>query len=51
MKTYKEGMWTLGAEVKELTEKLSQQEANAHRPEVLEKENTNLVLELAALRK
>ena len=51
LKTYKDGMWTLGAEVTELREKLSQLEASAHWAEELEKANTNLVIELEAFRK
>ena len=51
LKTYKDGMWTLGVEVTELREKLSQLEANARWAEELEKENTNLVIELEAFRK
>ena len=51
LKTYKDGMWTLGAEVTELREKLSQPEASARWAEELEKANTNLVIELEAFRK
>ena len=51
LKTYKDGMWTLGVEVTELREKLSQLEANTRWAEELEKANTNLVIELEAFRK